>query len=241
MRTTLNGKPWKSRISLCLKFPAVLSCRLTPLHRVCNLDRLFETSFARDESSVSNAGVGAIPSQLKVTKQILLHWHPFRDLKLKYVGSRQPEQLSLLSQQRIVTTVEESVLTTEMADLESQEEDAPKCILFFKPMSWLGQIRTHRRHESWSASHWQTFFSTSMDAQIPVIVEKSLVVCGCRKFGIDALGDHLCTCTGAPLTRVPKRITTGWLINLLIFFAQHIELKHNRWLKVGVSIVGTSN
>ncbi len=46
--------------------------------------------------------------------------------------------------------------------LESQEEDAPKRILFFKPMSWLGQIRSHRRDETWSASLWQTFFSTSI-------------------------------------------------------------------------------
>ena len=71
-----------------------------------------------------------------------------------FAGSRRAEQLSLRSQQRIVATVEESVLKTEMAGLESQEEDAPKCILFFKPMSlsWLGQIRTHRRDESWSAS-----------------------------------------------------------------------------------------
>ncbi len=37
------------------------------------LDRLFEASFARDESSAPNAGVAVIPSQLKVTKQILLH------------------------------------------------------------------------------------------------------------------------------------------------------------------------
>ena len=74
------------------------------------LNCLHEASFARDESSASNAGVAAIPSQLKVTKQILLHWQPFRDLKLKYVGSRQAEQLSLRSQQRIVATVEESVL-----------------------------------------------------------------------------------------------------------------------------------
>jgi hypothetical protein len=119
------------------------------------------------ESSASNAGVPAIPSQLKVTKQILLHWQPFRDLKLKYVGSRQAEQLNLRSQQRIVATVEESVLKTEMSGLESQEEDAPKRILFFKPMSWLGQIRPHRQDESWSASLWQTFFSTSMGVQIP--------------------------------------------------------------------------
>ena len=34
-----------------------------------------------------------------------------------------------------------------------------------------------------------------MDGQITVIAEKSLPVCGCRKFGIDSLGDHVCTCT----------------------------------------------
>ena len=65
-----------------------------------------------------------------------------------FVGSRRAEQLSLRSQQRVVATVEESVLKTEMAGLESQEEDAPKRLLFFKPMSWLGQIRPHRRDES---------------------------------------------------------------------------------------------
>jgi hypothetical protein len=34
-----------------------------------------------------------------------------------------------------------------------------------------------------------------MTAQIPVITEKPLAVCECRKFKIDTLGDHLCTCT----------------------------------------------
>jgi hypothetical protein len=38
------------------------------------LNRLVEASFVRDESSASNADVTDIPSQLKVTKQILLHW-----------------------------------------------------------------------------------------------------------------------------------------------------------------------
>jgi hypothetical protein len=79
--------------------------------------------------------------------------------------------------------------------LKSQEEDAPRRVLFFKPTSWLGQIRTHRRDESWSASLSQTFFFTSVGTQIPVIAEKPLEVCGCRKFQVDALGDHLCTCT----------------------------------------------
>ncbi len=52
-----------------------------------------------------------------------------------FAGSRRAEQLSLRSQQRVVATVEESVLKMEMVDFESQEEDTPKCILFFKSMS----------------------------------------------------------------------------------------------------------
>ncbi len=34
-----------------------------------------------------------------------------------------------------------------------------------------------------------------MGVQIPVIAEKSLTTCGCRKFQLDPLGDHLNTCT----------------------------------------------
>ncbi len=88
-----------------------------------------------DESSTSNAGVTDIPSHLKVTQQILFHWKSFLDLKLKFVGSRKQEQLISRCQQRVVTTVEESVFRTEMTGLESQEEDDPKCVLFYKPMS----------------------------------------------------------------------------------------------------------
>ena len=95
----------------------------------------------RDESSVSNDDVPVIPSQLKVTHQILSHWEPFRDLKSRFVDSRRTEQLSLHSQQRMVATVEDSVLRMEMAGLESLEEDDPKRILYYKPMGCLGQIR----------------------------------------------------------------------------------------------------
>ena len=35
----------------------------------------------------------------------------------------------------------------------------------------------------------------TMGTQIPVIVEKPPSTCGVRKFQIDPLGDHLCTCT----------------------------------------------
>jgi hypothetical protein len=82
-----------------------------------------------------------------------------------------------------------------MTALESQEVEDPKRILFFKPMSWLGQIRTHHRDEVWSDSLWKTFFSMNMGDQIPVIVENPLAACGWRKFELEVLGDHLCTCT----------------------------------------------
>jgi hypothetical protein len=54
-------------------------------------------------------------------------------------------------------------------------------------MSWLGQIRSHRRNEVWPASLWQTFFATSMGDQIPVIVEKPLTTCGYKKFQMSLL------------------------------------------------------
>jgi hypothetical protein len=51
-----------------------------------------------------------------------------------FPGSSHAEQLTLRSQQRIMATVEDSVLRTEMTGLESQEEEAPKRVLFLKAM-----------------------------------------------------------------------------------------------------------
>jgi hypothetical protein len=96
---------------------------------------------------------------------------------------------------RVLGWVNRGLGSSLSGDLESQEEDDPKCILWFKSMSWLGQIRPHRRYETWSASLWQTFFTTSVAAHIPFLAEMPLSACGCRKFQIDPLGDHLCTCT----------------------------------------------
>ena len=101
----------------------------------------------------SNVAVTVIPAQNRVTLQILNHCQPFSDLKKQvFVDCRRAEQLLFRVQENIVSTVEDFVLRTEMTSLESQEEHVPRRILWFKPMSWMGQIRTHRRHESWSAS-----------------------------------------------------------------------------------------
>ena len=62
-------------------------------------------------------------------------------------------------------------------------------------MSWLRQVRPHRRDEAWSASLWQTFFAACVGAKIPALAELPLSACGSKKFALDALGDHVSTCT----------------------------------------------
>ncbi len=85
----------------------------------------------------------------KLLFRILLFWWSCRSLLQIQSPAQETPQLQQ-EDQCIVATVEDSVLRTEMPGLESQKEDDPKSILFFNPMSWLGQIRPHRR--VWSAS-----------------------------------------------------------------------------------------
>ena len=84
---------------------------------------------------VSNVVVNVIPSQDRITLQILNHWKNFRDLKLMFEGSCRAELGNLSSHQSIVDTVEPFVLRTEITGFESQEVNVPKRILFFKSMS----------------------------------------------------------------------------------------------------------
>jgi hypothetical protein len=81
------------------------------------------------------SNVAAIPAQNRLTHQILHHFQQFKDLKETSAVSRRAEQLCLRTKQRVVATVEESVLRTEMENFESQEEDAPKRVLWYTPMS----------------------------------------------------------------------------------------------------------
>ena len=62
-----------------------------------------------------------------------------------------------------MATAEDSVLRTEMGALESQEEDAPKRVLWYKPLGFLGVIRPHRRDEAWSVSLCQSFATCGGD------------------------------------------------------------------------------
>ena len=51
-----------------------------------------------------------------------------------------------------MVTIEDSTLGVEMGDLESQDEDSPKRVLWYKTLGFLGVIRPHRRDEDWSVS-----------------------------------------------------------------------------------------
>ena len=79
--------------------------------------------------------------------------------------SHRAEQLRLRRPQCIVATAVDSVLCTEMTDLEPQEEGAPKRVLWCKPMAWLGVIWSHLRDEAWSVSLWQTLFALAVGTQ----------------------------------------------------------------------------
>jgi hypothetical protein len=50
-----------------------------------------------------------------------------------------------------------------------------------------------------------------MGDPIPVVVKKPLPARGCRKFEIDTLGDHLCTCT----THSGVKKTHDWTVDQL--------------------------
>jgi hypothetical protein len=93
----------------------------------------------------SNVAVTAMPVQNRITLQILSMWEPFKVLKETFSVSLRAEHLRLHAQQRVVATVEDSILRS--------------------------KTPSHRRDEAWSASLWQNFFTTSVGAQIPLLAE----------------------------------------------------------------------
>ena len=81
-----------------------------------HFDRLYEGNVRGEDTS----NVVDIPPQHRVTQEIIGRWKPFKDLKQTFVMSRRSEHLRLHSQYRIVTTVEDSALRTEMGTAENK-------------------------------------------------------------------------------------------------------------------------
>ncbi len=58
-----------------------------------------------------------------VRQQMLSRWKPFKDLRQTFVVSLRAEQLRQRVHQRVVATVEDSALHTEMENLESEDHE----------------------------------------------------------------------------------------------------------------------
>jgi hypothetical protein len=72
-----------------------------------------------------------IPDQNRMTHQILSRWKHFKDLKQTFAVSHRAEQLCQRVEQRVVDTIEDSVLRPEimMENLESEEVDDSRRVL----------------------------------------------------------------------------------------------------------------
>jgi hypothetical protein len=77
-----------------------------------------------------------------------------------------------------------------------------------------------------------------MGDQIPVISEKPLTDCAYKKFQLDVLDDHLCTCT----THSGAKKADDWTGDQLtdLFLTTH-KVKTQQVVKRGVINVGTSS
>jgi hypothetical protein len=77
-----------------------------------------------------------------------------------------------------------------------------------------------------------------MGDQIPVVEEKPLPTCGCRKFQLDPLGDHLNTCTAH--SGVKK--AHDWMVDQFTdLFHTTYKVKTQQVIKSQDIIVGTSS
>jgi hypothetical protein len=70
----------------------------------------------------------------------------------------------------------------------------------------------------------------TMGDQIPVITEKPLVACGCWKFQLEAMGDHLYTCTAHSGVKKAHDLVIDQLVDLFhtthTMKTQHVTKTH---------------
>ena len=140
--------------------------------------------------------------QRHVTEQLTKNWAPFKVLRQRYAGTRFEEQRQLHLPQKHKATVADSTLRVEMNGLEEQADNTKVRELFWKPLSWLGTIRSTSANDAFDPALWETFVSTTLGLEVPILAalprlhNSPLAKCGCKKFCMDFHGDHTSTCTG---------------------------------------------
>ena len=166
-------------------------------------------------------------TQNRLTHQILRMWQYFKDLNHVY--------------QRVVSTVEDSVLHTEMENfkVENQKKRMP-----------LGGSFGMRPWVDWDRSGLITEMRygllDSVTHSLPLVSALIYRPWWSYHSGIAVAGSFRSIRLGitsplVPPTRVPRRFTTERLVRLLTSFTQPPKWKHNRWLRTGGSDVGILN
>ena len=125
--------------------------------------------------------------------------------------------LKLHAPQSCVATHDDSALRAELEELEPEGKNAKARRLWYKPLAWLGVIRPLAQGEDWPLPLWQTFFTTTIGFPLPLLsaAPGQSKVCGCRKFIIDKLGDHVSTCTAHSAAQIAHDWTVERLACLL--------------------------
>ena len=122
-------------------------------------------------------------------------------MRQHYASTRFEEQRQLYLAQKHKSTVPDSTLRIEMNGLEEQADNAQARDLYWKPLSWLGSIRSTSANDAFDPALWTTFVSTTLGVEVPVLSSlpcrnnSPLAQCGCKKHAMDFHGDHTSTCT----------------------------------------------
>jgi hypothetical protein len=158
------------------------------------------TSSSSQDQQSQHLPKSVIPTQRRVTEQLTKNWASFKVLRQRY-GTRFEEQHQLHLPQKHKATVADSTLRVEMNGLEEQADNTKVRELFWKPLSWLGTIRSTSANDAFDPALWETFVSTTLGLEVPILDalprlhNSPLVKCGCKKFCMDFHGDHTSTCT----------------------------------------------
>ena len=100
---------------------------------------------------------GPIPSQQRLTQQLIAHWPQFKALRQRYAGTRFEEQRMLHLPHKHKDTVPDSTLRVEMKALEEQADNSKTSKFHWKPLSWLGTISPTTPNDVWDQPLWETF------------------------------------------------------------------------------------
>jgi len=142
--------------------------------------------------------VTSLPTQRRLTRQLVQHHPPFITLRSLHLQNRPGEQQKLQTAQKYRAVADDSALRGEMQILEPQAQDAEPRNLFYSPLSFLAQITSHS--QPWPLDLWQTFISTSLGAPVPILVHHPRTLCACRKHNLGNQPDHVQCCPSVGAT-----------------------------------------